>query len=124
MDTPQSVARGVIAIWVSLFISAAAVVVAARMGLVGAGEFAFALVFYALLCIVPYKISNGSNAARYVYFVLCALGVLISFAGVDALTKPELIASIVEAPLTIYSIVLLAKPSSNAYFSRRPATRE
>jgi hypothetical protein len=123
METPQSVTRGTIAIWASLFISAAASVVAARMGLLGAGELAFALLVYALLCIIPYKIGNGSNATRYVYFVLCVLGVLISLAGVDQLTQPERIASLVEFPLTIYSIVQLLQPSSNAYFARRPATR-
>lgn len=122
METPQSVTRSAIAIWSSLFISAAASVVAARMGLIDVGEMSFGLLLYALLCIVPYKIGNGSNAARYFYFVLCVLGSLISFAAVVEISKPELIGSLIEFPLTIYSIIQLLRPSSNAYFSRQPAT--
>lgn len=122
METPQSVTRGAIAIWASLFISAAASVVAARMGLMDAGEMSCGLLVYALLCIVPYKVGNGSNAARYFYFVLCVLGTLTSFAEMVEISKPERIASLIELPLTIYSIIQLLQPSSNAYFAHRTAT--
>ena len=124
MDCPAGVKQGVLAIWASLAISALGAVASFRLGYASEGEFIFGLLFYAVLCVIPYKISVGSNPARYVYVILCCLSALLVLADGDAgMKKPDVIAAVLGVPFTIFSIFRLFQAPANTWFSagRAPA---
>ena len=123
MSIPVGVKQAVLAIWATLAISALGAVIATRLGYTSAGELSFTLVLYALFCIIPYKISNGSNPARYVYLVLCCLSVLLMLAGVADLSKTDLVSSIIQLPLMVFALYkLFQQPSGNWFSAKHPSS--
>jgi len=116
MNSPKGVQLAVNAIWATIVMSAISGVVAARLGYISAGELIGSLVVYALLCILPYKIGSRSNAARYVFVVLCGLSLMFALAGVAKINTPDLISTILQLPLTIFAISQLFKAESNEWF--------
>ncbi|MGH8274173.1 MAG: hypothetical protein ACRD22_06495 [Terriglobia bacterium] len=121
MSIPVSVKQAVAAIWFTLAISALGTVIAARLGYTSKGEMAFELTLDALLCIIPYKISNGSNPARYFYIILCCLSVLIVLAGVPDMSKPDIISGIIQIPFIIFALYKLFQQPANEWFlAKRP----
>ena len=119
METPDGVKQAVVAIWATVVISALGTAVATRLGYTSQGEMAFTLVLYGLYCIIPYKISNGSNPARYVFFVLCVLSLIFVVAGGPEISKPDAIAGLIQAPLTIFAVYRLLQRQANEWFTRR-----
>lgn len=67
---PHGVGQAIAAIWISLAVSALSALAGKLMGLSTQGEFITSLMAYAILCIFPYKLGNGSNPTRYIYAVL------------------------------------------------------
>jgi hypothetical protein len=77
----------------------------------------------AILCVIPYKISVGSNPARYVYVILCCLSALLVLADGDAgMKKPDVIAGLLGVPFTVFSIFRLFQAPANTWFSGRSVT--
>ena len=116
MSSPKGVQLAVNAIWATIVMSAISGAIAARLGYISVGELAGSLFLYALICILPYKIGNRSNAARYVFVVLCGLSFMIMLAGVAKIDTPVLISTILQLPLTVFAIFQLFKPESNEWF--------
>ena len=117
MEIPAGVKQAVVAIWATIIISALGTVVASRFGFTPTNEAILTLVFYALFCIIPYKISNGSNAARYTYLVLCGLSILFILSGASQLSTPDLVAGLLQAPLAIFAIFRLLQTEANSWFT-------
>ena len=65
MIIPKNINQAIIAIWFTLGISAVIAVLNKQIGTISSDTFMFNLVTYGILCIIPYKISKGSNPARY-----------------------------------------------------------
>jgi hypothetical protein len=119
VETPDGVKQAVAAIWATIAISALGTAVATRLGYTSQGEMAFTLVVYGLFCIVPYKISNGSNPARYVFLILTALSLIFVVAGGPEISKPDAIAGLIQAPLTFFAAYRLLQRQANEWFTAR-----
>ncbi len=119
MIIPQSVNQAVIAIWGTLLVSSISAVINKQIGAVSSGDFALYLIFYGILCILPYKISRGSNPARYVYTVIFAITLLLMLGGeTKAIPKLDLIVSYLMIPVEIFIIYRLFSGEANSWFSQ------
>lgn len=87
------------------------------LGTIGPGEFAFQLLVYGLLCMIPYKIGRGSNPARYVYVVISAITLLLMVGGGVKVPKLDLIISVVMIPVEIYVSWTLFQPAASRWFN-------
>jgi hypothetical protein len=110
------VQQGVLAVWATLVISALGGVIALRVGQSTREEFAGSLFLYALLCIIPHKISNGSNAARYVFVVLNALAVLLMLSGMPGVNQVDRISMFIQLPLVCFAVFKLFDSEANGWF--------
>jgi membrane associated rhomboid family serine protease len=113
------VKQAVVAIWATIAISALGAAVATRLGYTSQGELAFTLILYGLLCIMPYKIGNGSNPARYVFLILTALSIIFAVSGGPKISKPDAIAGLIQAPFTIFAAYRLLQRQANEWFTAR-----
>lgn len=116
-SSPQGVRQAILAIWLTLAISAASALVAKLLGLSSQGEFAAAIVIYAIFCIIPYKLSNRSNASRYVYVVLTVLTFLFMAAGIGEINKIDFAISVLLIPMEIFIIYRLFQPEASAWYT-------
>jgi hypothetical protein len=104
MEQPTGVQQGVLILWGTIALSAIVTLVDKWLGYVGEGEFAAMLFVYALLCMLPYKISRRSNAARYVYVVLLGTCVFAMLGGVGQMPQLDWIISIVLMPIQLFIV--------------------
>lgn len=120
METPSGVKQAVIAILATLAISTLLALYQTLTGKASNGELIFALILYSLLCIIPYKISNKSNAARYVYLVITIASVVLLIAGVNYEKYIlEYAISIILIPVEVFIIYrLFQREASNWFLSR------
>lgn len=122
MYRPREVDQAVVAIWVSLGISVASAIVSKWMNYLSDGYFVTNVVLYAIFCLLPYHIGRGSNAARWIYTVLSAFGLVLFLGlGFANMPPPDVIASIISIPLTIFAIVRLFQESSVDWFDEQGA---
>lgn len=119
MVTPMSVKQAVLAIWITLALSVLGTVIATILGYTPVGEMALGIVFCGAFGVLPYKIGQGSNPARYVYLALSVLSLLALVSGVVPLTKPDFISSIFQIPLMIFAMLKLFLPPGTDWFTRK-----
>lgn len=120
MEKPSCVTQGVIAIVATLVISSLLALYQSLVGQMSKGEFIFNILMYSLLCIIPYKINNKSNSARYVYLVVTLASFFIMLSGIDyEKYKLEYIVSIFLAPVEIYIMYCLFKKEASDWFSSK-----
>ena len=120
MDKPSTVNQAVLAILLTLAISTLLAFYQKLTGQASSGEFVSTVIFYSLLCILPYKINNKSNAARYVYLVITIASVLFMLGGINyEKYKLEYIVSFILIPVEIFIIYrLFQKETSNWFCSK------
>ena len=116
METPSGIKQAVIAILGTLAISTLLALYELLIGASSGGEFIFATIIYALLCILPYKISHQSNAARYVYLGISIVSMLSIFAFEYEENKLELIFSLVLLPVEIFILYRLFQKEASTWF--------
>lgn len=118
---PDSVRNAVIALWVTIALSAIAALIDRLAGQLTDGMFLFYLIIYALICIIPYKISNGSNAARYVFLVLFIFSILSWIGGSEEMDLPKwsMIASYLITVVDLFIIYWLFTSQSNQWFKKQ-----
>ncbi len=115
---PTGVRHAVIGTWATIAIPALVVLIDKLIGNIDGGEFTLTLFLYALFCIIPYKLSQGSNATRYVFLVLFFLSVLVMFGlGSEGLTQGQWITSIVLIPVEIFIIYRLFEAKAGEWFT-------
>jgi hypothetical protein len=120
MEAPSGVKQAVIAILATVAISTLLLGYQKLTGNTSNAEFIITLIIYAFMCIIPYKISKGSNAARYAYLVLDIVMLLSVFAIDFEKYKLELIVSIALVPIEIFILYrLFQKEASNWFLSKR-----
>lgn len=118
MGMPAGIKQAVIAILVTLSISTLLALYQKLTGNSSSGEFLMAIIVYAFLCILPYKISHKSNAARYVYLVVTIVSFLSFFAIDYEKYKLELIVSFALIPIEFFILYrLFQKEASNWFLS-------
>jgi hypothetical protein len=117
MEKPSNVNQAVVGIWTIIILHAIAALLNKWIDVISMTEFGFTVAFYGLFCIFPYKISNGSNAARYAYLVLLVISILLMLAGMgNEMPKIDLILSILLIPFELFIIFRLFQPESSAWF--------
>jgi len=120
METPSGVKQAVIAILATLVISTLLVLYKKLTGNASSGEFIFSIIIYAFFCILPYKISNQSNAARYVYLVITIVSLLFLFDIEYEKFKLEFIVSLVLIPVEMFILYrLFQEEASNWFLSKQ-----
>jgi hypothetical protein len=122
MEVPAGVRQAVIAIWATIAVSAVLAVYSKVAGLYSEGEFFSALFISAFLCIIPYKLGNGSNASRYVYVVLSALTVLIAIGSAAQVKKLDMYISVMLLPVEAFIIFRLFEKEASAWFTKQFTT--
>lgn len=119
METPAGVKQAVTAILATLAISTLLALYQKLTGNASAGQFIITIITYAFLCIIPYKISHKSNAARYVYLVITIFTFLSFFAIDYEKYKLEFIVSLALIPIEIFILYrLFQKEASNWFLSK------
>jgi hypothetical protein len=117
---PIGIKQAVIAIWTTLAIDALLALYEKLSGHITDGQFVFALVVYSLLCILPYKIGNKSNAARYVYLIITIASILIGLGGVNyEEMKLEYAVSILLTPIEIFILFRLFQKGASNWFAKQ-----
>lgn len=116
---PNGVKQAVLATWATLALSALSSLLAKLSGLISPGEFVGAVVIDAILCVIPYKLSNRSNATRYIYVVLMASSFLFMAAGEFSLNKIDFAVSVLLIPVEVFIIFRLFQPEASAWFTTK-----
>jgi len=118
MDNPIGIKQAVLAIWATLALSACSALINKWMGVISMDEFSFAIIIYAIMCIIPYKIARRSNAARYVYIILTIITFLFMFGGMGSdLPKLDFVLSIILIPVEIFILYRLLQKEASDWFS-------
>ncbi|WP_269531153.1 hypothetical protein [Chitinimonas sp. BJYL2] len=113
---PQGVRQAILAIWITLAISALSALAAKLSGLSSGNYFVFSIIVYALLSILPYKLSRRSNPARHIYLVLIAGSYLLFAASLAEVNKIDLVVSILLIPAEVFIIYRLYQSEASAWF--------
>jgi hypothetical protein len=118
MEIPKSINQAVMGIWATIALSAIGSLINKWLGSISMGEFVFTVFLYALVCILPYKISKGSNPARYVYLIFFIITILLMLAGMgEEIPKLDFVLSIILIPVEIFIIYRLFQKESSVWFS-------
>lgn len=123
MNKPTALSQAVIAIWITLGLSALSAVVSKLLGWIASDAFFGTLFLYALFSIIPYKISIGKNWARYFYAVITAIGVAMMLAGEhEGASKLDIALSWILLPVEAWVLYSLFRRDSSEWFeSQKPA---
>lgn len=117
METPSEVKQAVVAILATLAISTFLAVYQKLSGSISGGQFIGTIIIYAFFCILPYKISNKSNPARYVYLLITIVTLPTIFAVDYQEYKMEFIVSFILIPIEVFIIYRLFQKESSSWFS-------
>ncbi|WP_026470399.1 hypothetical protein [Alkanindiges illinoisensis] len=106
---PRSVDIAIKVLWASLVINALLSLLGKVIGVDSLGSFIGALIVTGLYCIIPYKLANRSNAARYVYLILTIISVLIMIAAGNEIPMSNIdkLNVYITLPMNIYTLYLL-----------------
>jgi len=101
----NSTKKAVFGIWATIIFSAILAIIDKWSGYIGDGEFMFTLILYGIFSIIPYKISKGSDAAKYFYLVLFTISIF-SMIGIGRgdMSLVSFIGNILMIPVSIYII--------------------
>jgi len=119
MQMPAGVRQAVALMWLTIFISALSALAQKVIGLTSVVEFSLALFFYAFVCMLPYKVANGSNAARFVYLVIVVLSVFLMLGGAAEMPAIDWYVSLLVIPLDAYAVYRLFQPEAKPWFVGR-----
>lgn len=117
MEKPNSVARAETAIWFTLALAAVVAVIDRQAQTINT-EYFFAYLLQIVACaLIPYKIGQGRNWARYIYVLLGAFSAAIVVAGeVPGMPKLDIIVYWVTLPLECWIIWNLFRKESAPWF--------
>lgn len=117
---PDSVRKAVIALWVTIALSAVAALIDRLTGQLTDGMFLFYLIIYALTCIIPYKVSNGSNAARFVFLILFVFSIFAWIGSPGDVEQPKwsTMAGYLVTVVDIFIVYWLFGSESREWFQR------
>jgi hypothetical protein len=119
MNIPKNINQAVIAIWFTIVISAVAAVINKQIAAIDSEKFMFYLVTYGIFCIFPYKISKGSNPARYVFAILTVIGYLFLLGGETTnMTKLDIVLSVLLVPVYGFIFYRLFSNEGNNWFTQ------
>lgn len=83
-------------------------------------EFYVELIVYALCCMVPYKINNGSNAGRVVFLILFLLSIFFMLGGgYRVMSNVDLLYGTISLPIEIYIVYKLFFTEAAGWFKNK-----
>ena len=116
---PAGVNQAIVAIWITIGLSVVAALFNRWIGDISAEEFVGYIFIYALLCIFPYKLSKGSNPARWVFAVFFATSILFMLGGLlNDMPIADWLVSIVSVPITIFALYRLFQEEASLWFQK------
>lgn len=126
-EAPVNVRKAVKVLWFLLVADAVGTIIDLSAGYTSTTIAVLSIIVISLFCIFPYKIGNGSNAARYGYFVVNCLGYALAIAGalaVNANPSPynntlDNLLDLIEVPLFTYAFWNLFQPDANKWFTAK-----
>ncbi|EGN76469.1 hypothetical protein A28LD_0212 [Idiomarina sp. A28L] len=114
---PKEIEQAIFAIWICLGFYVVSALIGIWTGEISSGEFVFSVFIYALYCIFPYKLSKGSNPARWVFTIIFAMGIVLMIGGIGSeMPKADWVTSFITIPISIFAIFRLFQPESNEWF--------
>lgn len=119
-EKPDTVHHALIGIWLTIGLSAFSYLIDKNSGNISFGEFYFNLAILGIMVMLPYKISKGSNPARYIYTVLMIMSVFIILGGETpemARMKFTMIMSYICMPIEAIIIYWLFTEEANRWFN-------
>jgi len=126
MDKPVGVSQAIVVLWITIFLNVICEVIKMKLGESTAAEFSFVLIIYAIICIIPYKLSTGSDAARQGFvalILLYGLSILIILSGIYSdsvdVTRIDVALSVVLLPANLFIIYRLFQPEASSWFSKQ-----
>ena len=126
MDKPEGVSQAIVVLWITIILNVICEVIKIKLGESTAAEFSFALIIHAVICIIPYKLSEGSDGARQCFvalFLLYALSILIILSGIHSdsvnFTRIDVGLSAVLLPANLFIIFRLFQPEASSWFSKQ-----
>ncbi|RYZ87758.1 MAG: hypothetical protein EOO68_27235, partial [Moraxellaceae bacterium] len=108
---PVAVTLAIRLIWLSLAISMVLACISMGLKLINLSDLLMVVVMTLLMAIIPYKIAQKSNIARYVFvglFVFSILGI-VAMADQVTVTYLDKLELLINIPLNIYAIYFLFK---------------
>lgn len=119
---PRQVQIAVRMVWASIGLAVATSIASRLLGHTASPQLCGELLIYAVLCLLPYKLSKGSNGARLAFIALAAMSIgWLASGGYASLHIFELVADVVQIPLTAYTVFLLLRRDDAAWWFGRPA---
>ncbi len=120
MHTPKEVRQAIIAIWLTIFISAVIELANYWTGNISINDFVSLALFLCILGLFPYKIAKGSNRARWIYCTLAVLSVTLSLEGVfESRTTIDLLGTVLIIPIDIFTVIRLFQADASNWFETR-----
>lgn len=124
MEKPITVQNAIKAIYLCIGLTVLASLMDRLTGKMSSDEFMFDIIVTGIFVMFPYKISNRSNATRYVYAVLMTIGLLASIGGVAGKTPFfSMISYVIQVPITVMTLLWLFAKESNDWFNGLTAKR-
>ena len=128
MDRPRGVSQAIVVLWLTIILNVICEIVNVSLGDISVIEFLLGLVISAVLCIIPYKLSKGSDAARQCFIALFILGVLanliilsgiyLDYIDLD-LTRVDVALTIVAFPANLFILYRLLQHDAVMWFSEQ-----
>jgi hypothetical protein len=119
MDTPREVKGAVHFIYTSIAISTAGILLDKISHGMDATQFIGSLIICGLSVIIPYKIANRSNGARYFYIVVTIISILAIIGGViENVPLFSTIADVISLPISIVAMVWLFSKKADTWFKQ------
>ena len=118
--TRGRVKLAIFGVWTGIGLSALIALVDKLVGSISEATFVSQILVYGLICIIPYKLQQGSDAARYWLLVLTVAGTLLELGGVGQTPRLDSIAGWLWTPVNLMIFyILFSKPGANYFAGRR-----
>lgn len=118
METPITIQKSIKAIYLCVGLTVIGYLLDRLTGKMPEFEFMTGIILMGIFVMVPYKLSRRSNATRYVYAVLMAIGLLATIGGSGSkLPLFSMISSVVQLPIVAITFMWLFSKESNDWFN-------
>ena len=113
---PKGIRQGTNIVWTIITLSVLGLLLHKFIGFVSNRELFTLIFYYLILYIIAYKISVGSNIARYVYLIWFILSTISFLSSSMAVTGIQLLMSFIFIPFEVFAIYKFFNKDANDWF--------